>query len=84
MDRDISMPEISPNFTIEDIHRIREWNYEMRKGMTPTEICEDTRKGAARVEALLAQPIDPAIVAEVDRRLAAVNIEVSSRKPVEV
>ncbi|MCM1295271.1 MAG: hypothetical protein NC311_06990 [Muribaculaceae bacterium] len=25
---------ISPNFTIEDIHKIREWNYERTKDMT--------------------------------------------------
>ena len=47
--RNIPMPEISPDFTIEDIHKIREWNYERRKGMTPEEICEDTWKGAAPV-----------------------------------
>lgn len=29
--------EISPNFTIEDIHRIREYNYEMTKDMTRQE-----------------------------------------------
>lgn len=27
-------PIISPNFTIEDIHTIREYNYEITKGMT--------------------------------------------------
>ena len=32
--------EISPNFTIEDIHKIREYNYEMTKNLTR----EDTRK----------------------------------------
>lgn len=29
--------EISPNFTIEDIHKIREFNYEMTKHMTVEE-----------------------------------------------
>ena len=29
--------EISPDFTIEDIHRIREKNYEITKGMTEQE-----------------------------------------------
>ncbi len=29
--------EISPNFTIEDIHKIREHNYEMTKQMTVEE-----------------------------------------------
>ena len=27
-------PIISPNFTIEDIHKIREYNYEVTKNMT--------------------------------------------------
>lgn len=75
---DIPMPEISPAFTIEDIHKIREWNYERRKGMTPEEICEDTRKGAERFEQRLKEPVDPAIRAEVERRLSSV------RKPVKV
>jgi plasmid stabilization system protein ParE len=26
-------PNISSNFTIEDIHKIREWHYELRKEM---------------------------------------------------
>ena len=54
MIHDVPKPKISPNFTIEDIHKIREWNYERRKSMTPEEICEDTRKGAERFLALLA------------------------------
>ena len=29
--------EISPNFTIEDIHKIREKNYELTKNMTEQE-----------------------------------------------
>ena len=31
MIHDIPKPDISPNFTIEDIHKIREWNYERMK-----------------------------------------------------
>jgi len=34
MIHDIPMPEISPDFTIEDIHKIREWNYERLKDAT--------------------------------------------------
>lgn len=30
-------PVLSPNFTIEDIHRLREYNYEMTKNMTDKE-----------------------------------------------
>jgi len=74
----IPMPEISPNFTIEDIHKIREWNYERYKSMTPEEICEDTRKGAERFLAELNAPRDPAIKAEVERLLHSV------RKPAKV
>ena len=37
MIRDIPMPKISPNFTIDDIHKIREWNYERMKDATPEE-----------------------------------------------
>lgn len=70
---DLPKPKISPDFTIEDIHRIREWHYEKRKHMTPEEICEDTRKGADRFEALLARPVDPVIRAEAERRLASVR-----------
>jgi len=70
---DIPKPEISPAFTLEDIRKIRDWNYERRKGMTSQEICEDTRRGAERFLARLAQPSDPAIVAEVRRRLEAVR-----------
>jgi hypothetical protein len=71
---DIPEPEISPNFTIEDIHKIREWNYERRKGMTPQEICEDTRKGAERFFAMR-KPADPAMLDEVQRLLAAADNE---------
>lgn len=30
-------PVLSPDFTIEDIHRLREYNYEMTKHMTDEE-----------------------------------------------
>ena len=33
----IEKPTISPNFTIEDIHKIREQNYERTKDMTVAE-----------------------------------------------
>jgi len=66
----IPKPEISPAFTIEDIHKIREWNYKRRKGMTHEEICEDIRKGAER---FLSLSVDPSIEAEVKRRLEAIS-----------
>ena len=37
-------PTISPNFTIEDIHRIREWNFECQRDMTPEERVADTAR----------------------------------------
>ena len=33
----LEKPILSPNFTIEDIHKIREYNYEMTKNMTRQE-----------------------------------------------
>jgi hypothetical protein len=65
----IPMPAISPAFAIEDIHKIRAWHYEKRKGMTPQEICEDTHKGAERFLSLLDSPMEPDILAEVNKRL---------------
>jgi len=49
---DIPEPEISPAFTLEDIRKIRDWNHERRKVMTPQEIREDDRK---RTESMLAR-----------------------------
>ena len=34
MVRDIPKPELSPDFTLDDIHKIREWHYEMLKDAT--------------------------------------------------
>lgn len=50
---DIPMPNISDDFTIDDIHKIREWNYERRKNMSKKEIIEDTKKGAEIFKALM-------------------------------
>lgn len=69
----IPMPKISPAFMMGDIHKIREWHYEKRKGMTAREISEDTRKGAERFLTLLSSPADPSIQAEVNRRLQSVR-----------
>ena len=33
----ITKPNISPDFTIEDIHKIREYHYELTKDMTTQE-----------------------------------------------
>jgi hypothetical protein len=42
-------PKISPAFTIDDIHKIREWNYERQKNMTASERIADTNARAASV-----------------------------------
>jgi hypothetical protein len=44
MIHEIPKPEISPKFTIEDIHKIREWNYERLKDATPEEWRADTTR----------------------------------------
>jgi len=70
---DLTKPVISPAFTIEDIHKIRAWKYEKYKGMTTQEINEDTRLGAERFLSRLTQPVDPSILAEVERRLQTIS-----------
>ena len=37
MIHEIPKPEVSPAFTIDDIHKIREWNYERMKNATSEE-----------------------------------------------
>jgi hypothetical protein len=49
MIHDIPKPAISPAFTVEDIHKIREWDYERLKDATPEERSADTERRAARV-----------------------------------
>ena len=44
MIHDIPKPDISPAFTIKDIHRIREWEYERLKDATPEEYHADTAR----------------------------------------
>lgn len=59
MIRDIPKPEISEAFTIADIHKIREWNYERLKDATTAERLEDTKRradaGWQRIEQLRKQ-----------------------------
>lgn len=42
--------KISPDFTIDDIHKVREYNYEMTKDMTEVDRRAYYRKGAEEVE----------------------------------
>ena len=50
MIHDIAQPEISPEFTIDDIHKIREWNYEKLKDATPEERKEYYKNSTRRFE----------------------------------
>ena len=45
----MTKPQISPDFTVNDIHKIREYNYERRKDMTFEEYKKDVKKGADEV-----------------------------------
>ena len=37
-------PTISPDFTVEDIRKLRDWNYERTRDMTPEERLEDIKR----------------------------------------
>ncbi len=51
---DIPKPEISPAFTVEDIHKIREWDYERLKDATLEERRVDTERRAERTRQAIA------------------------------
>ena len=42
----ITKPEISKNFTVDDIHKIRQWHYEQLKDATPQERLDFYNNGA--------------------------------------
>jgi hypothetical protein len=44
MIHDIPKPKISPAFTVDDIHKLREWEYERLKDATPEECRADTER----------------------------------------
>jgi len=44
----MSSPAISKDFTLDDIHIIREHNYERRKNMSEKEYADDINKGAKK------------------------------------
>lgn len=48
-------PVLSPNFTIEDIHKLREYNYEMTKDMTDKERMDYYNKRGREVQRKLDQ-----------------------------
>jgi len=49
----IPKPDISPAFTVDDIHKIREWNYESRKGMNTQEVIDHINRRGDEFEALV-------------------------------
>ena len=55
MIHDISKPDISPLFTIDDIHKIRLWHYERLKDATPEERRVDTERRAAEGRRVIAE-----------------------------
>lgn len=55
MRKTMTKPMVSKDFNLEDIRKIREYNSLRHIQMTPEEIIEDNRKGAAVVLELLQQ-----------------------------
>ena len=55
MIREMPRPNISPSFTVEDIHKIREWDYERLKDATPEERSMDTELRAGEVRRRIAE-----------------------------
>jgi len=55
MIHEIPKPEISPAFTIEDIHKIRKWDDERLKDATPEERRADTERYAERTRRAIAE-----------------------------
>ena len=51
---EIPKPEISPDFTIDDIHKIREWSYEVLKDASVEERIAYNRESARRYEERIA------------------------------
>ena len=55
MIHDMPKPDISPAFTIDDIHKIRAWHYERLKDATPEERHADTERRAERTRHAIAE-----------------------------
>ena len=53
MTNNVQKPCISSNFTIDDIHKIREWHYECRKDMDRQEIIDRINERGAEFEAIV-------------------------------
>ena len=48
--------KLSPDFTVEDIHKLRQYDYERRQGMTENEVIAEIRKGANEVLKRIGKP----------------------------
>jgi hypothetical protein len=59
MIREISKPEITSAFTINDIHKIREWHYEMLKEATVQERLDFYNRPAVENDFQSRCPIEP-------------------------
>ena len=46
----MEMPVLSPQFTIEDIHKLREYNYYLTRDMTPQEQMDFYNSAAIKVQ----------------------------------
>ena len=55
MINDIPKPTISPAFTVDDIHLIREWNYARLRDATISERLADNKRRAAAAQARIEQ-----------------------------
>jgi len=55
MIHNVPKPAISPAFTIEDIHKIREWHYEILKDATPQERADYYNAGSREFQDYLAE-----------------------------
>jgi len=55
MINNVPKPTISPDFTIEDIHKIREWHYEILKDATPQERADYYNAGSREFQNYLAE-----------------------------
>ena len=49
----IPKPDISSDFTIEVIHKLREWHYECRKGMNKQEVIDQINRRGSEFEAIV-------------------------------
>ena len=71
MIHEIPKPEISPEFTIDDIHKIREWHYLMLKDATVQEKLDFYNQGAAAFQKHIAIHTQDATVNKHERELIA-------------